>query len=135
MSLFYSYACVPGYRHSIKIQFLSKGRTHFRPQYKTICFGRWQRKSPRLFTFLRSRQGWQAMVFSFDITYLPSYSFSFNTTRNNGSEVQVYGNSKSNLIVGYNLGYHLLKNERSDQLLKPYLTAGFSAAFLTDLSR
>ncbi|MBO9563566.1 MAG: hypothetical protein J7621_12355 [Niastella sp.] len=65
-----------------------------------------------------------------DITYLPSYSFSFNTTNYNDAPVTVSGTTKPNLILGYFWGYHLLKNENNEQLFKPYATLGFQMSTL-----
>lgn len=80
-------------------------------------------------TFGTDQDGKQ-WFYNCDITYLPSYTFSFNTTNYNDAPVTVSGSTKANLIFGYFAGYHLLKNENSEKLFKPYVTAGIQASTL-----
>lgn len=85
--------------------------------------------SPIGYTFsFGAEQDGKQFFFNTEITYLPSYDFVFNTTNGNGGTLSVYGKSKANLIFGYNFGYYLTKNENSEQLLRPYVTAGFNVS-------
>jgi len=82
----------------------------------TLSFGKDQ-ENRRLFTF-------------WDLSYIPGYSFTLKTSDVNGSPVTVTGKSKFQIVYAYNWGYHLLKNENTEQKLQPYLTAGINALVL-----
>lgn len=88
--------------------------------------------SPIGFTFsFGVDQDGKQLFYDCEVAYLPSYSFLFHTTTANGGGISVYGKSKANLIVGYNFGYHLLKNEHNEKLFKPYVTAGFNVSIFS----
>lgn len=63
---------------------------------------------------------------SWDLQVLPSYKFSFTTTDENDSPITVSGKSKTHIIYGVNYGIFLLKNDKEDRKIKPYVSAGFN---------
>ncbi|TMI85641.1 MAG: hypothetical protein E6H08_22250 [Bacteroidetes bacterium] len=79
-------------------------------------------------TFGRDREGKQFFS-SWELQYLPSYKFSFETTDYNDEPITVNGAAKAHLIYAVNYGYHLLKNEE-DKKIKPYVSAGFNIVMM-----
>jgi hypothetical protein len=80
-------------------------------------------------TFGRDRDDKQFFS-SWDLQMLPSYKFSFTTTDENDNTITVNGKAKMHLIYGVNYGYFLLKNDKAERKVKPYLSAGFNIVLL-----
>jgi hypothetical protein len=81
------------------------------------------------FSVTRDQDGKQWFA-GYDFQYIPSYTFEFGTTDYNGAKVITQGKTKGTLIYSITYGYFLLKNENSDQKIKPYVTAAISAKLL-----
>ncbi|MFL5742572.1 MAG: hypothetical protein ACJ75B_20280 [Flavisolibacter sp.] len=73
--------------------------------------------------FGRDQDGRQ-LFSSWDIQFIPSYKYSYTTTNSIDESVSVNGRTAGTWIYGWNLGYHLLKNESGSQKVKPYVTLG-----------
>lgn len=79
-------------------------------------------------TFGRDRDDKQFFS-SWELQYIPSYKFSFETTDYNDEAITVSGSAKAHLVYAVNYGYHLLKNSE-DKKIKPYVLAGFNIVMM-----
>lgn len=73
--------------------------------------------------FGRDRDGKQFFS-SWDLQYIPSYKYSYQTTDNySNAQVTVNGSTSGILLYGLNYGFYLLKNDNADRKIKPYVCA------------
>lgn len=79
-----------------------------------VSFGR-DRSGKRLFTW-------------WELQYIPKYNFTKDVTdKSTNSTVTLSGKANSQLIYGYNFGWHFKPGEGDEQpMIQPYLTAGFN---------
>ena len=100
-----------GRTYEIGTQLYSMGKGNGSPIGYKISFGR-DRDGKTLFT-------------SWDLQFIPSHKYSYSTTDENNTPINVTGSSKLTILYGLNWGFHLLNNDADEKpRVQPYITTG-----------
>lgn len=84
-------------------------------------------------SFGRDRDG-RSMFKSWDIQFIPSHQYSYKTEDDMGMPVTVHGTSASTFVLGFNWGFHLLKNTPDElKRVQPFVGFGFNTLVLSGI--